>query len=93
MITAKINDEGAQLYVVMKGARGTVGKIADSYRPHYIAVRCTQSEKPLVHRFLTTLHQKGYWKEKTKDKSTRAVHIRLSEVRHVLEELDQVRYV
>jgi len=91
MITATINDEGAQLYVVMKGAPGTVGKVEDSYKPHHVAIRCSQRARPLVRKFLTELHKKGYWQELTKLKTTRAVHIRLSDVRTVLEEVKDLK--
>lgn len=89
MITAKLDDEGAQLYVVMKGSPKTVGKVERYYRPHHLAVRCSLRHKPIVVRFLNELYEKGYWKEMTKEKSSRAVHIRLSEVRHVLDELSK----
>jgi DNA-directed RNA polymerase specialized sigma54-like protein len=90
MITAKINDEGAQVYMVMKGARASVGKIASQYKPHHIAVRCTLSERAVVRKFLTNLQQDGYWQDLTKEKTTRAVHIKLEDVREVLKQLDKL---
>jgi hypothetical protein len=90
MRTAKIDDEHANIQIVMKGGRDTVGKIADRYRPHHIGVRCNRAHEELVRHYFHTLHENGYWKELTKNAKTKAVHIKLSDVRKALTQLRKV---
>ena len=89
MVKITINDESADLYVVMRGSMKSVGRIADSYRAAHIGIRCDDTlQVELIKDWLTALHEDGYWSRPITSDRTQLVNIKLSEVREVVNQLN-----
>ncbi len=84
-----INDEGADLWVVMRGNKTAIGRLSEQYRPAHIGVRCSHPDQiSLVKDWIKTLHEDGYWERTRAKDPKRVVNIKLSEVRARISELD-----